>query len=74
LLRKTRRELGLSQDEAAKRAGYTRQHYGRLESGVCLLPMDGVWAVSGALLIEEALLMRAALTDRMPDGWEAVQT
>lgn len=72
-LRKRRRELKWSQLEAAQRCGYSQQHYSRLESGNRLLHPDSVCSMADAMGIEEDLLMKKALDDRNPAGWEVVQ-
>ena len=73
LLRKHRRSLSITQAEAAKRVGYGRQHYNRLENGSCLLALDAIYSVADGLGIPDDVLTQAALADRMPVGWEAVQ-
>lgn len=68
-----RRDTRLTQAEAASRVGYCRSHFNQLETGNLLLNLEAIGDFVNVFGLDHDDLMYAALKDRMPDGWEAVQ-
>lgn len=73
LLRKRRRSLHWTQEQAAKHVGYSTVHYMRIERGETYLAIDSIWTFADVFHIDESKLTKAALDDRLPNGWEAIE-
>lgn len=65
-VRDRRKELGLSQDKLAERAGIDRQSINRFENSKFSPSLDTVWKVAEALEMPLNDLMAAAIADMKP--------